>query len=183
MGLDAIESARPDGDARATGVVRLWDAQRRGIVMAKRAAKAIETKATEHTITEETALAAVREVRGILEVQGWAPGAFALVVMWEGVPVGGVVMGGKAPCMPDWPDLPRDARLAIVSNGYGARVAVVDLDGELAARVLSRMIGRGGYRAVERDNGAFDVFTHAVDAQLVASGLTEDEARAMVNDP
>lgn len=52
MGLDAIESARPDGDARATGVVRPWDAQRRGIVMAKRAAKAIETKATEHTNLE-----------------------------------------------------------------------------------------------------------------------------------
>jgi hypothetical protein len=33
MGLDAIESARPDGGARETGVVRPRDAQRRGIVM------------------------------------------------------------------------------------------------------------------------------------------------------
>lgn len=55
MGLDAIESARPDGDARTTGVVRPTDAQRRGMVMAKQAAEAIDTNATEQTRPVKTA--------------------------------------------------------------------------------------------------------------------------------
>ncbi|MFO0563858.1 MAG: hypothetical protein U0269_37885 [Polyangiales bacterium] len=151
---------------------------------AREAANAERDIAARTPLTEAVALAAVEMIADVLGLDGWGHDQIMLVLMWRGEVAGATPLDFGNPVLRlHGIESAPGTRSAIVANTTGARVLVQETaDGTRTARVLARAFGLNGYRAIERADGSFDVYTHSLDMRLVASGLSESDARAMAGE-
>ena len=137
-------------------------------------------------LTPELAINAVSEAARTLAALGWNAANIGVVMVWKGRAAGCVVNNLVHPLHTAGlhPHAAEGTRAVLVHNASvsGDSYLVRERpDGSREATRLPRLLGQNGMRALEREGGLFDVYTNTVEPVLVASSLTEADARAMTD--